>query len=82
MIDRPISEQAVMSALQAFAGNPDYADFMHTMEQYWPRLRTITLHHHSEHQHIKRTVSHYHSQCEPTSDQPGHSRYGTLERSR
>ena len=39
----PLSEQAIMSALQAMAANPDYSDFMRTMEQNWPELRTITL---------------------------------------
>ena len=43
MVQATISEQATVSALQAMAANPDYADGMHTMEQYWPGLRTISF---------------------------------------
>ena len=45
MSGRPITEQAILAALQAMATNPDYSDFMRTMEQHWPGLRTITLPH-------------------------------------
>ena len=40
---RPLSERVIISALQAKVANPDYSDFMHTMGQYLPGLRTITL---------------------------------------
>ena len=43
LADRPIAEQAVVSDLQAVATNPYYIDFMQTIEQYWPDLRTVTL---------------------------------------
>ena len=43
LTNRPIAEQAVISALQAIAINPNYADFMRSMEQCWPELRQIAL---------------------------------------
>ena len=66
MSSRPITEQAILSALQAMATNPDYSDFMRTMEQHWPGLRTITLPHIS----IPNLNSIPHANT--ASDQPGH----------
>ena len=43
MSNRPLSEQAILPALQAMAANSDYSDFMPTMEQHWPVLLTIAL---------------------------------------
>ena len=40
---RPISELAIVFTRQAVVANPNYAKFMHAMEQYWRGLRTITL---------------------------------------
>ena len=41
--DRPIPEQAVMSALQTVIANPTYSDFWHTIMQHWPGLRTLII---------------------------------------
>ena len=43
MTNRPKSEQAIMPALQDMAAKADCADFIQTMEQYWPGPRTITF---------------------------------------
>ena len=43
MTNRPLAEQAVISALQAVAIDPHYSDFMTSMERCWPELRQITL---------------------------------------
>ena len=75
MSSRPITEQAILSALQAMATNPDYSDFMRTMVQHWPGLRTITLPHIS----IPNLNSIPHANT--ASDQPGHPQKGTSERS-
>ena len=45
MSGRPITEHAILAALQAMATNQKYSDFMRTMEQHWPGLRTIALPH-------------------------------------
>ena len=37
--NRPVSEQAVMAALQAIVANPDYDDFISAITQHWPGLR-------------------------------------------
>ena len=39
MTNRPLAEQAVISALQAVAVDPHYADFMRSIERCWPELR-------------------------------------------
>ena len=84
LVGRPIAEQAVISALQAIAVNPCYTDFMRSMEQCWPELRQIAL----------PTVTIQNENAIPTqpamivphvnllSEQPGHSRTVTIERSR
>ena len=41
--NQSMAEQAVISALQAVAVNPNYDDFMRSMEQRWPELRRIAL---------------------------------------
>ena len=84
LVGRPIAEQAVISALQAIAVNPYYTDFMRSMEQCWPELRqialaTVTIQNENAipTQHAM-NVPH----VNPLSEQPGHSRTVTIERSR
>ena len=81
MTNRPLAEQAVISALQAVAIDPHYADFMRSMERCWPELRQITL----------PTVTIQNTSAftappalnvNPLSEQPGHSRTVVIERSR
>ena len=85
--NQPMAEQAVISALQAIAINPNYADFMRSMEQCWPELRqialpTVTIR--NENATLTQTsqdaitIPH----VNPQSEQPGHSRTVTVERSR
>ena len=85
--NQPMAEQAVISALQAIAINPNYADFMRSMEQCWPELRqialpTVTIR--NENATLNQTsqdaitIPH----VNPQSEQPGHSRTVTVERSR
>ena len=84
LTNRPIAEQAVVSALQAVAVNPHYADFMRSMERYWPGLRQIALptvtiqNETAAPAEPAVTVTH----VKPLSEQPGHSRTVTIERSR
>ena len=81
---RPLTEQAIVSALQAMAANPDYSDFMRTMEQQCPGLRTITL------PQITKLNIPANSPCSsasiphanPPIDHPGHSHHGASEPSR
>ena len=82
-----MAEQAVTSALQAVAINPNYADFMRSMEQCWPELRrialpTVTIRNENvtstQTSQDAITIPH----VNPQSEQPGHSRTVTVERSR
>ena len=85
--NQPMAEQAVISALQALAINPNYADFMRSMEQCWPELRrialpTVTIRNENatstQTSQDAITIPH----INPQSEQPGHSRTVTVERSR
>ena len=85
--NQPMAEQAVISALQAVAINPNYADFMRSMEQCWPELRrialpTVTVRNENvtstQTSQDAITIPH----VNPQSEQPGHSRTVTVERSR
>ena len=84
MTNRPLAEQAVISALQAVAIDPHYSDFMTSMERCWPELRQITLptvtiqNTSALTAPSALTVPH----VNPLSEQPGHSRTVTMERSR
>ena len=84
MTNRPLAEQAVISALQAVAIDPHYSDFMTSMERCWPELRQITLPTVTIQSTSALTapsaltVPH----VNPLSEQPGHSRTVTMERSR
>ena len=76
-----ITEQAIISALQAMAANPDYSDIMRTIEQHWPDLGTTAL--------PQFTIPNLPAPCvisipnaNPATDQPGHPQYGASERSR
>ena len=85
--NQSMAEQAVISALQAVAANPNYDDFMRSMEQCWPELRrialpTVTIRNDNATSTETRqgviTIPH----INPQSEQPGHSRTVTVERSR
>ena len=84
MTNRPLAEQAVISALQAVAVDPHYTDFIRSMERYWPELRQIALptvtiqNENAVATQPTITVPH----VNPLSEQPGHSRTVTIERSR
>ena len=84
LANRPIAEQAVISALQAIVVNPDCTDFMRSMEQCWPELRqiaqpTVTIQNENAiSTRPSMTVPH----VNPLSEQPGQSRTVTVERSR
>ena len=84
LTNRPVAEQAVISALQAVAINPHYADFMRSMERRWPELRqialpTITIQNENATPTPNAvTIPH----VNPQSEQPGHSRTVTVERNR
>ena len=84
MTNRPLAEQAVISALQAVAVDPHYTDFMRSMEQCWPELRQIVLptvtiqNENAVATQPAMTVPH----VNPLSVQPGHSRTVTIGRSR
>ena len=80
MSSRPITEQAILSALQAMATNPDYSDFMRTMEQHLPCLRMITLPHISI-TNVPTPSLNSISHANTATDQPGHPQYGTSKRS-
>ena len=73
-----------MSSLKALTANPDYDDFMDTMEQFWPGLRTITFPRitkpnvTSSNQQSPVTIPN----VNPLSDQLSHFRYGASECSR
>ena len=84
MMNRPLAEQAVISALQAVAVDPHYTDFRRSMERYWPELRqmalpTVTIQNENA-VAAQPTVIVPH--VNPLSEQPGHSRTVTIERSR
>ena len=73
-----------MSALQAMAANPDHSDFMHTMDQHWPGLRTIALPRITIPNFLAnspRTIASI-PNANPPSDQPGHPQYNDSERRR
>ena len=85
--NQPMAEQAVISALQAVAINPNYVDFMRSMEQCWPELRrialpTVTIRNENvtstQTSQDAITIPH----VNPQSEKPGHSRTVTVERSR
>ena len=84
MTNRPLAEQAVISALQAVAVDTHYTDFMRSMEQCCPELRQIALptvtiqNENAVATQPAMTVPH----VNPLSEQPGHSRTVTIERSR
>ena len=84
MTNRPLAEQAVISALQAVAVDPHYTDFMRSMERYWPELRhialpTVTIQNENA-VATQPTMTVHH--VNPLSEQPGYSRTVTIERSR
>ena len=53
---------------------------MHTMEQHWPALRTITLPHITI-PNVPTPSLNSIPHANPATDQPGHPQYGTSERS-
>ena len=84
MTNKPLTEQAVISALQAVAVDPHYTDFMRSLERCWPELRQIALptvtiqNENAVATQPAMNVPH----VNPLSEQPGHSRTVTIERSR
>ena len=81
MSNRPITEQALLSAVQAMAANPDYSGFMRMMEQRWPGLRMITLPQITIPNIPAPSVNSI-PHANPPNDQSGHLQYGASEGSR
>ena len=78
MSTHPMAEQDIVSALQAMTANPDYTEFLQTMEQHWPGLRDIRLPQvtipNTMHLNAQSPITIPHVNM--SHDQPGHSRHG------
>ena len=79
--NRRVIEQAILSAIQSMAANPDYSDLMGTMEHHWHGLRTIAFPQVTI-PNIPASSVNSISHANAATDQSGHPQYGASERSR